>query len=96
METPSDHSWVYIVVQDPGGNEQFLGLKDEENEISFIPAFIKKEEAQDGFLNIPREKGKKYEIQAIIFEDLKKYAKENGLVVFILDGEGKVLKMVDA
>ena len=37
--------WVWVVLQDPGENEQFLGQYDEEKKTSFIPTFLKKEEA---------------------------------------------------
>jgi hypothetical protein len=58
-------TWVWVVVQDPGGDEQFLGQLDEEKNISFIPAFYQKEDAQQCFVQMHREKGRKYEIQAI-------------------------------
>ncbi len=89
-------TWVYVVVQNPEGDENLLGLKDEENDADFLPAFLTKDAAEDNFLNIPREKGKKYEIQAIIFEDLAKHAKENGFMIFILDGDGKAIRKIEA
>jgi hypothetical protein len=44
--------WVWVIVQDPGGKEQFLGQHDQQENISFIPAFHSKEEAQQCFMNI--------------------------------------------
>jgi len=39
MELEKD-TWLWVVVQDPGGNEMFLGQYDKKNDISFIPAFF--------------------------------------------------------
>lgn len=87
-----NETWVYAIVQNPEEDENLVGLKDEESDVDFLPVFLNKEHAEDNFLNIPREKGKKYEIQAIIFEDLSETAKENGFMIFILDGDGKVVR----
>lgn len=84
--------WVYVFVSDPGPSENFLGLYNNEKEINFIPAFQTKEEANDCFLTIPREKGKKYELQAVHVEEIYDIAKENGFVVAIVDADGKVVK----
>ncbi len=54
-----DDTWVWVVIQDPGGDEQFLGQLDEESNISFIPAFFKKEDAEQCFLQLHRQKGQK-------------------------------------
>jgi hypothetical protein len=40
--------WVWVVIQDPGGVEQFLGQQDAKNDETFIPVFLEKEEAQQG------------------------------------------------
>ena len=62
--------WVYVIVCNPGTNEQFLGLYDKEKNVDFIPAFPSKDAANDCFLTLPKEKGKKYEVQAIHIEEL--------------------------
>jgi hypothetical protein len=87
-----DTQWVWVVVEDPEGQQQLLGQMDEENQIAFIPAFLEKEAAQSCFLKITRKKATKYEIQAIIYEDLLRYAGENGLLIFILDEDGRILE----
>jgi len=87
--------WVWVVVQDPGGNEQFLGQHDQEKNESFIPTFLEKEEAQQGFTLMTHEKGHKYEVQAILFEDLSRRAAENGFMIFILNGSGEVLGKIN-
>ena len=86
--------WVYAIVQDPGGNEQFLGQTDEEMNISFIPIFLDKDAAGQCLPFLVREKGLKYEAQAILYEDLVDYASKNGFVIFILDGAGKILEKI--
>lgn len=84
------NTWVYVLIQNPGGNEQIVGQHDKESDTSFIPAFLGKEAAEQGVMFMPREKGHKYEIQAIIYEDLSRFALENKFLVFILDKDGKV------
>ena len=83
---------VWVVIQDPGGSEQFLGQHDTEGNLSFIPAFLEKEEAEKGLELLQREKGRKYEVQAIQFEDLSHRAAEHGFRLFILNGSGDVLE----
>jgi hypothetical protein len=86
--------WVWVVIQDPGGNEQFLGQHDDEKNESFIPVFLEKDEAQQGLNFLVREKGLKYEVQAIQFYDLSQRAAEQGFVLFILNGSGEVLEKI--
>ena len=83
--------WVYVFVCDPGKNESFLGLYNAEKDIHFIPAFRSKEEANDCFLTLPREKGRKYELQAVHIEELSLEAEKNGFAVAIVDQNGKII-----
>lgn len=83
--------WVYVFICDPGQNESFLGLYNEDKNVNIIPAFRSKEEANDSFLNMPREKGKKYELQAIHIEELYAEATKNDFVVALVDSEGKIV-----
>jgi hypothetical protein len=83
-------SWVYVFVCEPGSDESFLGLYNEEEEANFIPTFSSKEDANDCFLTLPREKGKKYELQAIHIEELEEAATQNGFLVAMVDSEGKL------
>jgi hypothetical protein len=84
-------TWVYVAVMDPGANEQYVGLVDAD-ETSFIPAFLTKDEAQTCLINMPREKNKKYEVQAILYEELASDAIKNGFAVYLLDGQGKIME----
>ena len=84
--------WVYVVVCDPGKNEQFLGLYDKERNVDFIPAFESKVAANDCFLTLPKEKGKKYEIQAILMDELIVEATKNRFIVAMVDNDGNIIK----
>ena len=89
-----EDQWVWVVVQDPGGNEEFLGQHDEERNESFIPTFLEKEEAEKFLMIFPRKEGHKYEVQAILFEDLSLRATENRFMLFILKGSGEILEKI--
>ena len=84
-------TWVWVVIQDPEGSEVILGQHDEENNVSFIPAFLEKEEALKCLEHLVKEEGKKHEVQAIKYGLLEHYSSENGFVIFILNGKGEVL-----
>jgi hypothetical protein len=86
--------WVWVVIQDPGGLEQFLGQLDQQENISFIPAFSSKEAAEQCFLNLTRQPGHKYEVQAILREELLKDAAAGGFIVFLLAENGEVLEKI--
>jgi hypothetical protein len=86
--------WVWVVVQDPGGKEQFLGQHDKEKDISFIPTFLEKEEALECLEHLTREEGQKYEVQAIQYEGLARSSFEHGFALFILNGAGEVLEKI--
>ncbi len=87
-------TWIWVVVQNPGGDEQFLGQLNEEKNISFIPAFFKKEDAEQCFLQLHRQKGLKYEIQAIFFDELSKDALKHGFLIYMLNAEGEILEKI--
>lgn len=90
-----DDQWVWVVIQDPGGNEQFLGQRDEGQDVSFIPTFLGKEEAEQGLTLMARNEGRKYEVQAILFEDLSQRAAENGFRLFVVNAKGEVLEKIE-
>jgi len=88
--------WYYIVVQNPGtSNEQFVGYTDKETKTTFIPTFKTKEIAQQCFLLMPKDIiNEKYEVQAIIKEDLMDHAKKTNFEVFLLDDKGIMLEKI--
>lgn len=85
-------TWVYVVVQNPGADEQIVGQNDPEQEVTFIPTFTEKESAQQGILHMPKIRGPKYEVQAIIYEDLERYAAEGQSLIFFLDADGNIME----
>jgi len=90
----AEDQWVWVVIQDPGPGEQFLGQYNEKEDISFIPAFHSKEEAQQCLMDLPRQKGRKYEVQAILFEELTKDAASGGFIIYMLNENGEVLEKI--
>jgi len=86
--------WVWVVVQDPGGNEQFLGQQDDVKGISFIPVWLEKDAAIEGLKLLSRDPGSKFEVQAIQYETLAPKAAEAGYRLFVLDASGKVLEQI--
>ena len=84
-------TWVFVLVQNPGGDEQIVGQHDIENDIPFIPMFLDKDSAMQGVVHMVKERGRKYEIQAIIYEDLAGYAAQGGFILMVLDGQGQVI-----
>jgi hypothetical protein len=83
--------WVWVIVQDPGGDEQFLGQHDEKEDVSFIPVFMDKEEALQGLSLLAKKGSKKYEVQAIEYEELAPRVNAHGFRIFILNGSGDIL-----
>ena len=84
-------TWVWVIVQDPGGEEMFLGQHDEKNDVSFVPAFYEKEDAKTCLNLMSKDENIKYEVQAIKYGLLEKYCTENGFVVFMCNASGEVL-----
>lgn len=96
MTGKTKDTWYYIVVQNPGQpGEQIMGYTDDETGTVFIPCFESKETAQQCFLLMPKDViNQKYEIQAIIKEDLTAAAKEKAYDIFLLDHKGKILEQI--
>ena len=92
MESNGGEGWLWVVVSDKDTDGHYLGLYDDEQEVNFIPVFESKEAANDCFLQLPREKGEKYEVQAVHIEELTKDAEKAGFSIAIVDGDGKIVK----
>ncbi len=92
IESKEAANWVFVFVCEPGKDESFLGLYNAEKDVNFIPAFQSRDEANDCFLTLPREKGKKYELQAVHIEELHEMATKNGFTVALVDSDGKVIQ----
>lgn len=89
-------TWLYVAIQKTANSEQIVGQTDSEHDISYIPAFQSKETAQQAMFHLHLEKKSKYEVQAIICEDLVRYAQDGGFVIFVLDEDGKVVERLPA
>lgn len=94
-EKLSKEQWVYVLIQNPGGAEQIIGQHDEQSDISFIPAFLEKEDGLKCYHLLKREGGLKDEFQAILLEDLAKQAQENSFLIFLFNGEGEIINKID-
>ncbi|CAB5129198.1 hypothetical protein D3OALGA1CA_3121 [Olavius algarvensis associated proteobacterium Delta 3] len=86
--------WVWVIVQDPGKSEQIVGLQEKKTDVSFIPFFLEKEIALECSVNMPREPGNKYEVQAIFYGELVDTSAKNDFLLYLLDAEGVVLKKI--
>ncbi len=87
-------TWIFVVIQNPGKDEHFLGLHDDQMDVAYIPAFLNKDDAQSCLIHLPTERGKKYEVQAIMYEELAQDASQNGFLIFILDGDGNIIDKI--
>ena len=88
-------TWVWVVVHNPGPNEQFLGQQYKDQNLSFIPAFYEKDDAQQCLIHMTTKKGDKYEVQAIFYGELAKDAAKHGFMIFMLDADGEILEKLD-
>jgi hypothetical protein len=84
-------TWVYAVFNFSSGDEQLTGFQDQ-NGGTFIPVLKTSNEAEVFLGYIPREPGTRYEVQAIIFEDVLKYARANGSLVYLVNEKGEILE----
>lgn len=93
-DTLNDEAWVWVFVQNPEGAAQIIGQKESDSGVAFIPVFYSKETALQCFNLLAIDPGVKTEAQAIIFEDLKQYARDGGFMIFMLDGRGGVKEKI--
>lgn len=89
-----DMTWFFVVVQNPGENEQFFGLHDEETDVSYIPTFLSKDAAQNCLIHMPTQKGKKYEVHAVLYGDLSQDVFASNFSIFMLDEDGKIVDKI--
>ena len=86
--------WVYVFIHGAEGNEQLLGQQDEEKHESFIPVFLKKEDALMNLNLLAREQGSKYEVQAILYEDLLARVAVQDFMLFVLSESGEIIEKI--
>ena len=85
-----DDQWIYVIVQDPEKDEQYLGQHEADSDTSFIPIFIEKEHALMCMNLLVKDKTKKYEAQAVMFDHLAEEAKKGGFMLYVLNNEGAI------
>jgi len=93
-EPLSKDSWIWVIVMEPETDPQYLGQEDEKSGVAYIPAFLSKEDAQQGVLNLSMDRGKKIEIQAVMYDHLGDDAATNGFQVFIVSAQGAILQRI--
>jgi hypothetical protein len=93
-QIPDANTWVYTVITNPGSDEQVLGQLDAEAEISYIPIFMEKEDANQGILNLEVARGTRCEVQAVLYDEIARAADKNGFLVYLLDASGNILEKI--
>jgi hypothetical protein len=86
--------WVYVVVQNPNSNAQYLGQEEEETGASFIPIFLEKEDALMCLNLMARDKQTPVEAQAVIFEELAGQAATGGFKLYLLNKAGEIIEKI--
>ena len=90
-----ENPMVWVVVQNDGGTETYVGQHDEALEIVYIPFFREKDDALRGKIMMRKDKGYKYEVQAIRCRELARDAARSGFLLFLLDEDGRILEKID-
>jgi hypothetical protein len=90
-----NNQWIYVVVQNPNSDAQYLGQHDDEADISFIPIFLEKEDALMCVNLMAKDKQKIYEVQAVMYEEVAAHAAAGGFHLFLLNKEGEVVEKVN-
>jgi len=88
-------TWIWVVVQNPGADEQLLGQEYQDQKVSFIPAFFEKEAAQQCLVQMTTNKGDKHEVQAILYDELVHSAANNKFKIFMLNADGEILEKIE-
>ena len=86
--------WVYVVIQNPNDNAQYLGQEEEETGVSFIPVFLEKEDALMCLNLMARDKSASVEVQAVIYEDLADQAATAGFRLYLLNKAGEIIEKI--
>lgn len=84
-------TWVYAVFNYSGGDENLTAFQDKDGE-TFMPVLKSNSEAEIFLGYIPREPGTRYEVQAIIFDDVLNYARANNSLVYLVNEKGEILE----
>ncbi len=88
----TDSEWVYVGIQNPGGNEHYVGRFNKELGVSYIPVFQDKETAIACLARLQGKVPIRYEVQAVLVDELVSDAVQNGFAVCIVDIDGRIIK----
>lgn len=89
---PEDYVWV-LTEQEPGKEETFVGLSNEEGE-NFIPATATREEAMQLLALLPMGQGKR-QVEAIHRFQIASRAAEQGFQVYVVDQQGNLQERLE-
>ena len=89
MRSLAKNQWVFAIVKNPGPSEQITGFQTDQG-IKYIPVLRTKEHAEIFLSYMQREPGVRYEVQAIIYEDVLSYATDNQCWICITDEKGVI------
>ncbi len=97
MTQEQESNWFYCIIQNPGANEeQLMGFKDDKTQTEFLPVFETKKEAEKCFLLMPKDIiNSKYEIQALLEDDLLLYAEKTKFKIFLMNEKGQILNELE-
>jgi hypothetical protein len=97
MTKEQKDEWFYCVIENSGSfADNVMGFEHNDIGTKFIPVFNTKEEAQQCFLLMPKDvMNLKYEVQAVIKEDLFTQTEETGHKIFIMDHKGQIIKELE-
>ncbi len=97
MTQKIESEWFYCIIQNPGANEeQLMGFKDDETQTEFLPVFKTKEESEQCFLLMPKDiMNSKYEIQALLKDDLLLYAEKTKFKIFLMNEKGQIINELE-
>ena len=90
----SAETWVWVIVMDPETDPQYLGQQEKGTQAAYIPTFRSKEDAQQGVADLALERGRKIEIQAVMYDHLCEDAAASGFHLFIIDADGTIVEKV--
>ncbi len=92
--TFKDDDWIWAVIQDPEKNPQYLGQRDDQKGVFYIPIFKEKDQALQCMNLLKKDEAFKYEPQAVFYGELINDAQKNGFLVVLIDGEGKIQEWI--
>ncbi|MBF0101826.1 MAG: hypothetical protein HQK77_13055 [Desulfobacterales bacterium] len=88
------NEWVYVLVQNPGNREQYVGIWDDQQQSNYIPCFLEKDHAENAITVLPLDKQQIYEAQAVRVDMLSQDTSSQGFIMALLDAHGHLLNII--